>query len=211
MQTPHRKDSCDTDTLRENDVFGKVFPIGQENISPSFIKAISPAEVIRIHKKSLAELSRRHPDVVEALREICAAEILPGAGGRTADSRVKRSDGRSDLTVKLSIRLVAQPQGSPPLILKGSSNNISVGGACVTLEAPDTGKLPPSLKGLAAKVHVSLPDESISMSILGCVAWAHPVIVNGKVSMVLGIQFKKMTPRLIGYLIVFSEILKSIP
>ena len=189
-----------------DDVFGNVFPIERENTSPSFIKAVYASELIRIPKNRLAAVCRAHPGVIEALERIFEAGTRPD--GLTG-SRVKRPDNRRALSVKLAVHLLMQPAGARPPILEGYSNNISVGGACVVLVPPHTEKLPPKVTGLDTKIHVSLPDDSVTLSIVGRVAWAHPAIVDGKVSMVLGIQFKQMTPQIIGYLIVFSEILKS--
>jgi hypothetical protein len=192
--------------LRENDVFGDIFPIEEEIISPSFVKAVCASELIRIPKGPLAAACRKSPGVIDAMQRIGARADRSGA---ETESRTRQKSNRQHLAVRLSVYLPVSAAQGPPLILEGHSNNISVGGACVVLVAPQAEKLPPQVTGLETKINVSLPDDSVTVTILGRVAWAHPAIVDGEVCMVLGIQFKKMTPQLIGYLIVFSDILKS--
>lgn len=193
-------------TLRENDIFGNVFPLERENISPSFVKAVCTSEAIRIPKDRLAAACRRVPAVIEAL----TAAFEAGTGESAPDAaRARQAESRRELAVRLTLHLQPSEDGVAQLVLQGHSNNISVGGASVVLVPPQTGRLPAQVTGLETRIQVSLPDDSVTMSIVGRIAWAHPAIVDGNASMVLGIQFKKMTPQMIGYLIVFSEILKK--
>jgi len=193
--------------LRENDVFGTIFPLERQTVSPAFIKALCASEAIRISKPRLADSCRNYPSLTAALEKLCTDQAR--AAG-LSEARMRQADSRRRMSLRLTVTFVSQAGDTLPTMLEGNSNNISVGGACVALAASSLKeKLPASITGEDVRLRVSLPGDSVAIDILGRIAWAHPAIVEGRVSMVLGIQFKKMTPQMIGYLMVLSEILKK--
>jgi len=60
-----------------------------------------------------------------------------------------------------------------------------------------------------ARLSISLPDESISLTILGRLAWYKETDLDGEDTCAIGIQFNEMPPRLRGLLIVFANAMGS--
>jgi CRP-like cAMP-binding protein len=192
--------------LRENDVFGTIFPLDRQTVSPAFVKALSSSEAIRISKQRLVDACRAYPSVTAALEKLCTGKAQTAG---SSEARTQSADNRRSMTLRLTVAFASQADENPMTVLEGHSNNISVGGACVVLAATGNEKLPPALTGQDVRIRVSLPGDSVAIDILGRTAWVHPAIVEGKVCIVLGIQFKQMTPQMIGYLMILSEILKK--
>ncbi len=60
-----------------------------------------------------------------------------------------------------------------------------------------------------AKLRISLPDESLSLTTLGRLAWYKETDLDGEATYTIGIQFSEMPPRLRGLLIVFANAVGS--
>ena len=86
---------------------------------------------------------------------------------------------------------------------------MSLGGVCVFVD-PRYRDLPiEDLVNRRTKLRISLPDESISLSILGRLAWYKEADMDGEDTYAIGIQFNEMPPRLRGLLIVFANAVGS--
>ena len=64
--------------------------------------------------------------------------------------------------------------------------------------------------GRNARVKIVLPNEALTISILGTIAWARSVSFQNKTTKALGIQFKDMPPKLSGLLVAFANIVSDI-
>ena len=58
-----------------------------------------------------------------------------------------------------------------------------------------------------AEVQVCFPTESMKLNVLGNIVWNRKVSFEGENTLALGVQFKDMTPRMSGMLIVFADMI----
>ena len=54
-----------------------------------------------------------------------------------------------------------------------------------------------------ALLRVSLPDETVNITIMGQMAWCRKTEIDGDETYALGVQFNEMPPRLRGSMIIF--------
>jgi hypothetical protein len=86
---------------------------------------------------------------------------------------------------------------------------MSLGGVCVVVD-PRYRDLPiEDMVNRKTRLSISLPDESISLTILGRLAWYKETDLDGEDTYAIGIQFNEMPPRLRGLLIVFANAVGS--
>ena len=95
--------------------------------------------------------------------------------------------------------------GKHPISVKCYTSDISLGGVCVVVD-PRYRDLPiEDLVNRKTKLRISLPDESISLTILSRLAWYKETEMDGEDTYAIGIQFNEMPPRLRGLLIVIAN------
>ena len=100
-----------------------------------------------------------------------------------------------------------------PVIVDGYSSDISIGGICVIVDAKRS-NIASVMKAFekkenSSKIWVGLPAGTMQIRVLGRIAWSHSVILDGNKTLVLGIQFEKMSPRLRGMLFMFANSLQN--
>jgi hypothetical protein len=100
--------------------------------------------------------------------------------------------------------------GYPPFILDGFSRDISVGGVCVVLDAKHKNIVSISKNIKNAGVTIFIPGGGFTLNVSGSVVWSRRVVSNGKKTLALGIQFKGMTPKVSGLLVVFADMLYNV-
>jgi CRP-like cAMP-binding protein len=201
----HRKSAA---YLVENDCFGVVHPFSAEHLSQSHIGTITRTELIRIPKQKLVEVCAKFPKVEQILQALYRRRLQDAASPQGHKTRKAQ---RHRLAIKMMIQVFSHEPGQSPLVLYGSSMDISVGGVCAVLDANLSNGHAGEIVGRNTKVRLSLPNEAVALSILGRVAWRNEVAFNGKRSELIGIQFKEIPPKLGGFLVVFANILFDIP
>ena len=94
-----------------------------------------------------------------------------------------------------------------PFTLDGYSRDISVGGICVVLDAKyaNITSIFKTLKN--AQINISFPGEAFTLNVWGKIVWSRNVSFEGEKTLALGIQFKEMTPKMSGMLVVFADML----
>jgi hypothetical protein len=114
----------------------------------------------------------------------------------------------------MNLELYPRAKSNTPVLVEGFSSDISVGGICAILDSSHA-----SIDAIVEafengvngkKIWVGFPAEKMHIKVLGRIAWSHAVTLNGKKTLVLGIQFEEMSPRLRGMLFMFANSLQRL-
>ncbi len=191
-------------SLEPDGVFGDIYPFENERISQSYVKTLTRVELIKISKDRLRKVCREHPDVEKGIRGLIRR-------GEETDGQSRPHTVRKAMRHKISLDISMQiytggPDGEP-VVLKGVSNDISMGGVCVLLNSDNPPPSDVELIDRETNIVISLPDQSLSISVRGFVVWQR-VFTRGEEEVeVLGVRFREMPPRLSGILVVFATAL----
>ena len=188
--------------LAESDFFGNVYPFDQEKLSQSYIEAITQVELVKISKAHLMKICRKYPDVEQSILDLI--ESRPDAG-QEKTMLTERKGGRLHLPLNVSVHIDKDPSGGHPLVFNGHSRDISIGGICVAINelAEVTATFSKIIKN--ASVQVSLPSEAMALNVSGTIIWSREMQLDDEKAFLLGIQFKKMSPKLKGMMITFAD------
>ena len=197
----HRKSTV---YLAENDFFGHIYPLNENNLSQSHIAAVTPAELARITRDKLMQLCRRHNPIELAIIDLLKVRSNQD---KVEVRRAVRKADRHKLPVKTHLKIWPGTAGYYGLILDGTSRDISVDGMCIVLDAKhaDVPSIYKSIKN--AKIEISLPSEAMTVNVLGSIVWSNEVYQKEQRSLALGIRFEEMSPQMSGMLVVFANML----
>jgi CRP-like cAMP-binding protein len=190
--------------LYENDFFGKIYPFETKTTSPSNIETITRAELIKLSKEKLISLSKKYPGIEIRLNQLYQ---LRSDSYKDSASQIIRKSARYKVIMNASVDIFPDESGVSPMTVSGTTSDISLGGICIYLDAKFWKDPPLHLIGKTAKIKLSLPNESMSLNILGKIVWFKQLSQNGKIVDLLGIHFKKMPPKLSGILLVIANIM----
>ncbi len=190
--------------LTVNDIFGDIYPFEEQKVSRSYIETVSGVELARLSKGRLVEVVKKYPNVARSL--VVLFETSLKSAREDPDRGIRRAN-RHPLPIKMDLEVIPEGSEDTPLVLKGYSRDISVGGVCVVVDAKYTNitRLLQSLRN--AEVQVCFPTESMKLNVLGNIVWSRKVSFEGENTLALGVQFKDMTPRMSGMLIVFADMI----
>ncbi len=190
--------------LTVNDIFGDIYPFEEQKLSRSYIETVSGVELARLSKGRLVEVCKKYPNVARSL--VVLFETSLKSAREDPDRGIRRAN-RHPLPIKMDLEVIPEGSEDSPLVLKGYSRDISVGGVCVVVDAKYTNitRLLQSLSN--AEVQVCFPTESMKLNVLGNIVWNRKVSFEGENTLALGVQFKDMTPRMSGMLIVFADMI----
>ena len=190
--------------LTVNDIFGDIFPFEEQKLSQSYMETVSGVELARMSKGRLVEVCKKYPNVARSLVVLFKTSLK---NAREDPDRGIRRTNRRPLPIKMDLEVFPEGSKDSPLVLKGYSRDISVGGACVVVDAKYTNitRLLQSLTN--AEVQVCFPTEAMTLNVLGNIVWNRKVSFEGENTLALGVQFKDMTPRMSGMLVVFADMI----
>ena len=192
--------------LKTSDIVGDVYPFEEQKISQSYTETITSAELGELSKKGLITICARYPNIAHSIinlfkdRQAIRKESLQPA----------RKSNRHSLPLKMKLKIRPKEAGYPPFILDGFSRDISVGGVCVVLDTKhkNIASIAKNIKD--AGVTIFIPGGGFTLNVSGSVIWSRGVVSNGKKTLALGIQFKGMTPKVSGLLVVFADMLYNV-
>ena len=190
--------------LYENDIFGDVYPFEEENISQSYTETVTGVEIGKITKSRLIEICKTYPNIAAAVIKLFeTSAILKNDEAR----RQQRKSDRHALPIRVELEVFPEESDDTPYTLHGFSRDISVGGVCIVLDVKyaDVASYFKTFKD--AKIRISFPSESFTLNVSGRIMWNKYVYYEGKKTIALGVQFKEMTPKMSGMLIVFADML----
>jgi CRP-like cAMP-binding protein len=194
--------------LSENDMFGIIIPFKEKIVSLSFAEAITAVELGKISKPKLLEVCKKYPNVGQGIVNLHRANAA--AIEKKAVQNARKS-GRHPLPIRMNLEVYPEKSDglfdTNPFILDGYSHDISIGGVCVVLDAKYA-NITSIFKTLNnAKINISFPGEAFTLNVWGKIVWSRNVSFEGEKTLALGIQFKEMTPKMSGMLVVFADML----
>lgn len=192
--------------LFENDFLGRIYPFDKKSTSPSDVETATRSELIKLPKDKLIVLCKKYPDIEMRLNQLYQLRSEPQ---KDSASHTVRKSTRYKIIMDASVEIFQDESGISPMIVSGETGDISLGGICIYLDTKFWKDPPLHLVGKTAKTKISLPSESLSLSILGKIVWFKQVSQNGKIIDILGIHFKEMPPKLSGILLVFANIMNE--
>ena len=179
-----------SEDLIENIFFGDIYPFEEEKILQSDIETITRVELLKISKKRLMGICREYPNVELLLKELYKARLESGKISSQAIRKTVRYEFPTRVKMK-SFQDKADSKG--PLVFEGLIQDISLGGACITLGAKYQIGPSADMIGKNVNIHISVPRTDKSINILGTIAWSKEVSDEGKTTVIVGVEFKDMT------------------
>lgn len=190
--------------LTVNDIFGDVFPLEEQKESKSSVETISGVELARLSKGRLYEVCSKYPNVAKSL--IALFKTSQKSAREDPDRGIRRAN-RHPLPIKVDLEVYPDGSDDSPLLLPGYSRDISVGGVCVVVDAK-YGSITRMLQSLTnSDVQVGFPTESMKLNVAGNIVWSRKVSYEGENTLALGVQFKDMSPRMSGMLVMFADMI----
>ena len=196
--------------LSENSIFGDIIPFKKKKVSLSFTEAITAVELGKISRPRLLEVCKKYPNIGQGIVNLYRANTA--ATDKKAVQNIRRQK-RHPLPIRMNLEVYPEKSDglldTNPFVLDGYSRDISVGGVCVVLDAKyaNITSIFKTLKD--AKINISFPGEAFSLNVWGKIVWTRNVSFEGEKTLALGIQFKEMTPKMSGMLVVFADMLAN--
>jgi CRP-like cAMP-binding protein len=181
-----------TKNLVENDFFGKIYPFEKERISQTTVETMTHVEFAKISKRKLMKICKEYPNVKRLVHDLYQSR---SESHNETFSYTIRKSVRHQLPTQVNITIVNDDPDKAPLDFSGFTQNISLGGASIVLEANDETAHFSSLVGKQVHIQIYLAIAFVNLSILGTVVWSKEISLEGKKSAVLGIQFEEMTDK----------------
>jgi CRP-like cAMP-binding protein len=193
--------------LKPDDIFGSIYPFSEDIRSQSHIVTVKRTELISITKERLLRLCRVHPQL-----EAKIIDLLQIRDAKTSKngSALARKAKRYSLTAPITIEIIPDSDGTPPVRLTGFSRDWSVSGLCfLTPDSLIDDAHQPVFKaifnGLEPQVRVILSIEKMSLIISGKIVREEKLIENGQIHLSLGIRFEDLPPILGGAFFAFAQ------
>ena len=196
--------------LTENQFFGEVYPFNEDRKCESDIETTTQVELVKLSKSALNQLSNKYPNVELGILELCKIRNISEKSG---PSKLLRKADRYHVPIDINLEIYPKASANRTVFVEGYSSDISVGGICAILDSNNSG-IESIVEAFEKKVNgkkiwIGLPAETMQIKVLGRIAWSHAVLLGGKKTLVIGIQFEKMSPRLRGMLFVFASSLEQ--
>jgi CRP-like cAMP-binding protein len=193
--------------MSENEIFGDIFPLEEENVSQSDTETVTYVELGKITKPRLIEVCKKYPNVENALIKLFSDS---SQSLRKTSIQEDRILDRQPLCIRMSLEIYRKGTDNYPLIFHGYSRDISVGGVGIVLNAEyhDITDIDEILKN--SRIDVCFPSDAFSIKVPGTFVWSRKISFEGEKTLAVGMRFKEMTPKLRGMLLIFVDILSSI-
>ena len=174
----------------EMNYFGAVYPLDEQKQFPSVIETVNNAELLRISKLQLMDLCEKYPKIEILLMRLAKAHRL------LIENKVsykERKSVRYQLQAQVDIKIFKNQSDKSQLILKGFIQDISLGGAYITLGEKYLTGSPTEIIGKSVKVLINVPKVKVGLNLFGTIVWCREILRGGKNIVIAGIQFKDMT------------------
>ena len=121
-----------------------------------------------------------------------------------------RKTSRRYQTIQLGLEIFSPEPGRQPIMVRGFSSDISLGGTCVIIDPKYRSILVDDIMDRKVMIRISLPDEAISVLIIGNIVWVKDAEINRQETCALGIKFNETPPRVRAAMIFFVTALSSL-
>jgi CRP-like cAMP-binding protein len=192
--------------LWESDCFGDIYPFSEQIPSQSDVVATTRVEVVMISRQRLMQACRRHPSVENGIIRLLRIRSIKKI--ETPSNGVRKGQ-RYSIPTRMSVTILPNGKGQPPIVMEGYSRDLSVSGVSFIPERNG-----PQLKTdgpgadedlLNRDVRVTIPADNFSVAISGRIVRNRHTMINGHKIQSMGIQFAEIPPRLRGAFFVFAQ------
>jgi len=176
--------------LSENDIFGDVYPLGVKNTSRSDVESLTHVELVKITRKVLQQLCRKHPRV-----EFLLAKLHKDPN-ETQDGRVwssVRRFVRHEIPTKVNLIISPKTENTPSTQTTGFTRDISLGGACIDLGGKHLPIPVEALQDAGIKVTIKLPSLDQTLEIDGTIVWSFKGKDSEDAGVLVGVQFSTLS------------------
>jgi CRP-like cAMP-binding protein len=195
--------------LWEADCFGDIYPFSEQVPSQSDVVATTRVEVVMISRQHLMRACRRYPGVENGIIRLCRIRSVKKI--ETPSNGVRKGQ-RYSIPTRMSISVLPNRNGQPPMVMEGYSRDLSISGVSFVPER-NGAQLTDSPSGaddlLNRDVRVTIPSDKFSVAISGRIVRNRHTVINGHKIQSIGIQFAEIPPRLRGAFFVFAESAKD--
>jgi CRP-like cAMP-binding protein len=196
--------------LCEADCFGDIYPFSEKIPSQSDVVATTRVEVVMISRQHLMRACRRHPSVENGIIRLCRIRFAKKI--ETPSNGVRKGQ-RYSIPTRMSITVLPNGNGHPPITMEGYSRDLSITGVSFIPEGNGAEQKTDGSAGaeelLNRDVRVTIPANNFSVAISGRIVRNRQTVINGKKIQSIGIQFAEIPPRLRGAFFVFAESAKG--
>lgn len=175
--------------LSENDIFGDVYPLAAENTSRSDVESLTHVELVKITRKVLRQLCRKHPRV-ELLLANLHRDPDESQDGRVWTS--VRRFVRHEIPTKIDLAISPNTADVPLIRATGFTRDISLGGVCVDLGEKRLPIPMEALKHADVAVTIKLPSLDQTLAVEGTIVWHSEKFANEAAGTLVGIQFREL-------------------
>jgi len=195
--------------LTENQFFGDIYPFNENRKCGSDIETTTQVELVKLSKTKLIQLCKKFPNIELAILELF--KVRRNSEEKSLSKSIRKAN-RYHVPIDMNLELYPKGSENSTVIVDGFSSDISVGGICVILDSNDS-KIASIIEAFennanSEKIWIGLATETMHIKVLGRIAWSHAIILKGKKTIVIGVQFEEMSPRLRGMLFMFANSLQ---
>ena len=195
--------------LSENQFFGDIYPFNENRKCESDIKTTTQVELVKLSKPKLIQLCNKFRNIEFGILELF--KVRQNSEEKGIPKFLRKAE-RYHVPIDMNLEMYPQASENSTVIIDGFSSDISVGGICLILDSNDA-KIASIIEAFekktnSEKIWIGLSTETMHIKVLGHIAWNHAIILNGKKTLVLGVQFEEMSPRLRGMLFMFANSLQ---
>lgn len=195
--------------LSENQFFGDIYPFIENRKCEFDIKTTTQVELVKLSKPKLIRLCNKFRNIEFGILELFKMRRNSEEKGIP---KYLRKAKRYHVPIDMNLEMYPQASENSTVIIDCFSSDISVDGVCLILDSNDA-KIASIIEALekktnSEKIWIGLPAETMHIKVLAHIAWSHAIILNGKKTLVLGVQFEEMSPRLRGMLFMFANSLQ---
>lgn len=195
----------DTDGMKERRIteaefFGEVCPLTELKISQRTTETLTQSELIKISKENLVSIAKLFPAFEDNLKALFRNRkvLLKSIQG-------ERRSQRQSVPVRMKMAIEQFPGEDPPMVIRGTVKDMSVGGVSVLLDEDSATSVNRPLNQQVVELQMSHPSEAMTVAVRGRIIWEQKVSLESTTqTRALGIRFQELPPNLSGLLMVFA-------
>ena len=177
-------------TLIENAFTGDIYPFEEEKAYNGTLTSTTEVELLKISKHDLLRLAQKKYNFEFLCMELLSTRY--DIGGRRS-KQIIRATQRYQLLTRVDIKVLSDAPNEKPLVLNGFTEDLSLGGACICLNAA---YLSGATNLIGKRVILALRVAKLltGVDVPGTIAWKREVNRGKGKDIIIGIQFKEIPP-----------------
>jgi CRP-like cAMP-binding protein len=179
-----------TTDLVKNDFFGTVYPFFENVPAALDVETITRTELVKISRDKLQEICDKYPNMAHGIKALCASYSLTG---KNRPSKNERKTVRHLVPVSFQLKIFSEETDHEPFLVKGVTQDISLGGVCLWLGAEAGTQPSKNWVGKSVWIAFDLPQVDREIKIFGTIVWSREILERNALLTALGIHFSKLS------------------